>query len=73
VSIQIDGRELGQLVADPGWHSYSFAIPAELIPEGRRLIITIRSDTFRPRDFDPTNPDNRALGVLVGPVTVIHL
>jgi hypothetical protein len=66
VRIRVGGRELGQLVAEPGWHSYSFGIPAELIPETRRLIITMRSDTFRPRDFDRSSPDNRALGVLVG-------
>ncbi len=71
VSIRIGEHTLGQLVAEPGWHSYSFAIPAELIPATRRLIITLRSDTVRPRDFDRTSPDNRALGVLVGRVMVI--
>jgi hypothetical protein len=70
VSIRIGAHALGQLVAEPGWHSYSFAIPAELIPATRRLIITLRSDTFRPRDFDRTSPDNRALGVLVGRVEI---
>ncbi|MDQ2997902.1 MAG: tetratricopeptide repeat protein, partial [Chloroflexota bacterium] len=70
VSIRAGDRELGQLVAAPGWHSYSFAIPAEFIPATRRLIITLRSDTFRPRDFDRTSPDNRALGVLVGRVEI---
>jgi tetratricopeptide (TPR) repeat protein len=70
VSILVDERELGQLVTAPGWHSYSFAIPAELISATRRLIITLRSDTFRPRDFDRTSPDSRALGVLVGRVEI---
>ena len=70
VSIRAGDRELGQLVVAPGWHSYSFAIPVELIPTTRRLIITLRSDTFRPRDFDRTSPDNRALGVLVGRVEI---
>jgi tetratricopeptide (TPR) repeat protein len=70
VSIRVGERELGQLVAAPGWHSYSFRIPAELIPATRRLIITLRSDTFRPRDFDRTSPDSRALGVLVGRVEI---
>jgi len=71
VSIRIGERELGQLVAASGWHSYSFVIPAELIPATRRLIITLRSDTFRPRDFDRSSPDNRALGVLVGRVEIV--
>jgi hypothetical protein len=70
VSVRAGDRELGQLVAAPGWHSYSFAIPAELIPATRRLIITLRSDTFRPRDYDRTSPDNRLLGVLVGRVEI---
>jgi tetratricopeptide (TPR) repeat protein len=66
VSIRIGDRELGPIEAAPGWHSYSFTIPVELIPATRRLTITLRSDTFRPRDFDRASPDNRALGVLVG-------
>jgi tetratricopeptide (TPR) repeat protein len=70
VSIYLGDRQLGQLVAAPGWHSYSFAIPAELIPTTRRLIITLRSDTFRPRSFDRASPDNRPLGVLVGRVEI---
>jgi hypothetical protein len=70
VRIYVGGREIGQLVADPGWHSYSFAVPAELIPETRRIVVAVRSATFRPRAFDRASPDNRALGVLVGRVEI---
>jgi hypothetical protein len=70
VRIYISGREIGQLVAEPGWRSYSFAIPAELIPATRRLVLALRSPTFRPRDYDRISPDNRALGVLVGRVEI---
>jgi 4-amino-4-deoxy-L-arabinose transferase-like glycosyltransferase len=70
VRIYISGREIGQLVAEPGWRSYSFAIPAELIPATRRLVLAVRSPTFRPRDYDRISPDNRALGVLVGRVEI---
>jgi hypothetical protein len=52
-------------MVEPGWHSYSFDIPAELVPETGRLAVTILCDTFRPRDFDRASPDNRALGVMV--------
>jgi tetratricopeptide (TPR) repeat protein len=70
VRIYISGREIGQVVAEPGWRSYSFAIPAELIPATRRLVLALRSPTFRPRDYDRISPDNRALGVLVGRVEI---
>jgi 4-amino-4-deoxy-L-arabinose transferase-like glycosyltransferase len=66
VRIFVGGHEVGQVVAEAGWHSYSLAVPAELIPETRRLVVAVRSPTFRPRDFDRASPDNRALGVLVG-------
>jgi tetratricopeptide (TPR) repeat protein len=68
VRIAVGGREIGQFMAEPGWRRYDFAVPAELIPDTGRLIVTIRSATFRPRDFDRASPDNRALGVMVGRV-----
>jgi len=68
VHISVGDREIGQLVAEPGWHSYGFAVPAELIPDTRRLVVAVRSDTFRPRTFDRASPDDRALGVIVGRV-----
>ena len=43
----------------------SFAIPPELISADRRVLVTLRSDTFRPRDLDRASPDGRALGVMV--------
>jgi tetratricopeptide (TPR) repeat protein len=70
VHIYVGGREIGQPVAEPGWRSYSFDVPADLIPETRRIEVTIRSATFRPRDLDRASPDNRALGVLVGPIEI---
>jgi len=70
VRIYVGGHEIGQLVAEPGWHSYSFAVPAEFIPETRRIVVAVRSATFRPRDFDRASPDNRALGVLVGRIEI---
>ncbi|HEU5103872.1 MAG TPA: tetratricopeptide repeat protein, partial [Roseiflexaceae bacterium] len=70
VQIVVGGREIGQLVAEAGRHRYDFAIPAELIPDTRRLVVGIRSPTFRPRDFDRASPDNRALGVMVERVEV---
>jgi hypothetical protein len=70
VRVSIGGREIGQLLAEPGRHSYGFAIPAELIPDNRRLVVAIRSATFRPRDFDRISSDNRALGVMVERVEV---
>ncbi|MEO7913590.1 MAG: glycosyl transferase, partial [Roseiflexaceae bacterium] len=70
VRIFVGGREIGQVVVEAGWHSYSLTVPADLIPATRRIVVAVRSATFRPRDFDRTSPDNRALGVLVGRVEI---
>ncbi|HJZ45621.1 MAG TPA: hypothetical protein VKE41_00585, partial [Roseiflexaceae bacterium] len=70
VGISVGGREIGQLLAEAGWHRYGFAIPPDLVPQARRLTVTLSSDTFRPRDFDRASPDNRALGVMVRRVEI---
>jgi hypothetical protein len=70
VAILIDGSEVGHLVTEVGWRSYSFDIPAALIAGKRQLTVTLRSDTFRPRAFDRASPDDRALGVMVRSVEI---
>ncbi len=61
-----DGRELGRIQPQNGWRTYSLPLSH---PAGA-LVLTLRSDTFRPRDYDRASPDDRALGVMVGPVAV---
>jgi hypothetical protein len=70
VRVLVDGSEVGQLVAQPGWRSYKFEVPAALIAGKRQLTVTLRSDTFRPRAFDRASPDDRALGVMVRSVEI---
>jgi hypothetical protein len=71
VIVEVAGAEIGRLVALPDWRSYSFDIPAALVGGTRRLVVTLRANTFRPRDLDRASPDNRALGVMVRRVEVV--
>jgi hypothetical protein len=64
--ISVDGRELGRLEPQGGWRSYSLPLSHPAGP----LVLTLRSSTFRPRDYDRASPDDRALGVMVSRVAV---
>jgi hypothetical protein len=66
VAVLAGGRELARLDLAAGWHTYRLPLDA---PPGP-LTVTLRSDTFRPRDYDRASPDARALGVMVGEVGV---
>jgi hypothetical protein len=70
VVLLIAGQAIGSVDPTPGWRTYSLPIPAELLPAAGPLVLTIRSDTFRPRDLDRTSPDNRDLGVMVSRVEI---
>ena len=60
VAVLADGREIGRARPGPGWQTYRFPLPP-----GGASVVTLRSDTFRPRDYDRASPDGRALGVMV--------
>lgn len=62
VTVTLGGRTLARFVLGDGWRTYRVALSAG----GGPLVLTLRSDTFRPRDVDPTSPDGRTLGVMVG-------
>ena len=62
----MNGQDVGQLTPTNGWQRYTLALPSITGP----LTITLRSTTFRPRDYDRASPDNRALGVRVRLVAV---
>ena len=65
VLVLVNGRELARLQPSDSWSSYSVDIPAELLGPERRALVELRSDTFRPRDYDRASPDDRDLGVRV--------
>jgi hypothetical protein len=62
-----DGRELGRIQPQGGWRSYSLPLSQPTGP----LVLTLRGNTFRPRDYDRASPDDRALGVMVSRVAVV--
>jgi Dolichyl-phosphate-mannose-protein mannosyltransferase len=68
VVILAGGRMIGQIQPAPGWQTYSLPLAAAPGP----LVLTLRSGTFRPRDYDPASPDDRALGVMVSRVAIIQ-
>jgi hypothetical protein len=65
--VSAGGRELGRIQPQSGWRTYSLPLSHPAGP----LVVTLRSDTFRPRDYDRASPDDRALGVMVGHVAVV--
>jgi len=71
VSILVNEQEIARLAPENEWREYRVDLPAALIASDRRLIITIRSDTFRPRDYDRASPDNRDLGVIVRAIEMV--
>jgi 4-amino-4-deoxy-L-arabinose transferase-like glycosyltransferase len=71
VSILVNGRMIARLAPSNEWREYSVDLPTALIPPDRRLIVTVHSDTFRPHDYDRTNPDDRDLGVMVRSIEVV--
>lgn len=66
VQVTVNGQDVGQLTPTNGWQRYTLTLPSITGP----LTITLRSTTFRPRDYDRASPDNRALGVRVRLVAV---
>jgi hypothetical protein len=67
VVVLAGGRVVGQIQPGPGWQTYSLPLSA---PPGP-LVLTLSSNTFRPRDYDRASPDDRALGVMVGRVAIL--
>jgi hypothetical protein len=68
VEVWLEGRRLGQLTVQNGWHDYSLEIGK--FPPGSILLFELRSTTYRPHAYDPYLDDNRALGVMVHAVSV---
>jgi hypothetical protein len=65
--VSAGGRELGRIQPQSGWASYSLPFSQPTGP----VVLTLRSDTFRPRDYDQTSPDDRALGVMVSRLAAV--
>lgn len=65
MAVLLNGRELARLQPANGWASYRVEVPAELLGAERRALVELRSETFRPRDYDRASPDDRELGVRV--------
>ncbi len=69
VTALANGQEIGRVTLADGWRTYSMPLPSSI---SSPLVLTLRSDTFRPRDYDRASPDNRTLGVMVSRVEVMR-
>lgn len=63
VDVALDGVSLATLTVGPEWQTISLPIPEQLRASATNLSLT--STTLRPRTYDRTSPDNRAIGVRV--------
>ncbi|GAB4192597.1 MAG: hypothetical protein OHK0022_06860 [Roseiflexaceae bacterium] len=61
VEVQTNGRTLDTLAVADGWQTYRLPLAGAT----GALVVTLRGDTFRPRDYDRASPDSRLLGVMV--------
>lgn len=64
VTVLVDGTVVGTVRPVSEWFVYRIRLP-DTFGRPDEVIVTLRSDTYRPRDFDRASPDNRALGVMV--------
>ncbi|HEU5011763.1 MAG TPA: glycosyltransferase family 39 protein [Roseiflexaceae bacterium] len=67
VTALANGQEIGHVTLANGWRTYSMPLPSSV---SSPLVLTLRSDTFRPRAYDKASADNRTLGVMVSRVEV---
>ena len=65
VVILANGQVLGSIELTGAWETHSFPLDIS-----GPVTVTIQSDTFRPRNYDPTSPDGRTIGVMVDAVAL---
>lgn len=63
VEVAIDGVSLGSIEVGGNWQTFTLEVPESF--QGREVILTLATTTFRPRAYDQASPDNRELGVQV--------
>ncbi len=74
VRVSAGGKELGRIMVAPNWQTYELPLPPDAAGRSEQargqpgvdlIPVTIAAPTFRPRDLDRANQDNRALGIQV--------
>jgi tetratricopeptide (TPR) repeat protein len=67
VTLWANGQLIGQVQVPSGdiWHSYTLPFA---VPSSDAIIITLRSETFVPRAYQPTSNDGRRLGVMLAQI-----
>lgn len=71
ITIMIDGIELRRMILQSGWQTIQTPLPPGVADDGK-IVVQLRSDTYRPRAVDRANPDNRALGVAVDAARLVN-
>jgi 4-amino-4-deoxy-L-arabinose transferase-like glycosyltransferase len=63
VRLSVADRTIGEIEVGPQWQVYEVPLPP--MPTADLVAIRLEAPTFRPRDLDRADDDNRALGVMV--------
>jgi 4-amino-4-deoxy-L-arabinose transferase-like glycosyltransferase len=72
VTVLVGDREIGRFTAEPNWHTVRLPLPDETLSRTGEIVVTLQSETFRPRDFDRASPDDRMLGVMLDTARVVR-
>jgi hypothetical protein len=70
VTVLVNGVSVGVVRPSAAWQTFDLALP-DGADRGGDLVVTLRSNTFRPRDLDRTSPDGRSLGVMVDEIGLV--
>ncbi len=73
VEVLINGELVETLEVAPGPAGYEIQVPVWQMLTADEFVVELRSPTFRPRDFDPTSPDGRRLGVFVAGAELVSV
>ena len=71
VLVRWNGQVLADLSVAPEWTWYELRLPAPAAGQATTALVSLHSDTFRPRDFDHASADGRTLGVMMRHAEVV--
>jgi hypothetical protein len=70
VQVATAGHTGERVQVAPEWGEYLLPLSDSAIA-GENVIIQLRSETFTPREYDPTSSDGRTLGVMIERAEII--
>jgi tetratricopeptide (TPR) repeat protein len=68
LEVEIEGKKVGSFPVAAEWRTYHLLLPKEV---ASKTVLSLQSNTFTPRTYDPTSSDGRRLGIKVGKVEIL--